>query len=196
MKYQAFFFICALLGQLIPACAQTAPKTVTTQVAAAPALKPGDADWTTASFGDWQMRCRPAVTATASQPAIPRTCELVQSVMLQGQAAPFAQLAFGKVAPGDPMHFTAVLPINVGFPSTVKITIDDKDKQPVELAWTRCMPGGCFASIAAKDDFLKRWRAQEEGGRFTFKNSAGQELTLPFSLRGLSRALDALVKEG
>ncbi len=196
MKYQAFFFICALLGQLLPVCAQTAPKAPTAQVAAAPALKPGDADLTTASFGDWQMRCRPGVAASSGQAAIPRTCELVQSVMLQGQAAPFAQLAFGKVAPGEPMQFTAVLPINVAFPSTVKITIDDKDKQPVELAWTRCMPGGCFASIAAKDDFLKRWRAQEEGGQFTFKNSAGQELTLPFSLRGLSRALDALGKEG
>ena len=91
MKYQAFFFICALLGQLLPVCAQTAPKAGAVPVAAASALKPGEADVTTASFGDWQMRCRAGTTATAGQPAIPRLCEVVQSVMLQGQAAPFAQ---------------------------------------------------------------------------------------------------------
>jgi invasion protein IalB len=120
----------------------------------------------------------------------------VQTVLIQGQTAPFAQLAFGRPAPTEPVFFTTVLPINVSFPSTVKIALDDKDKQPVELNWTRCLPGGCFASIATKDDVLKRWRAHEDAGRFTLKNSAGQDVTIPFSLRGLGRALDALAKEG
>ncbi len=117
-------------------------------------------------------------------------------MIIQGQSAPFAQLAFGKTGPNEPLQFSTVLPTNVSFPSTVRIAVDDKDKQPVELAWTRCIPGGCFASIATKDDFLKRWRAQEEAGRFTFKNGGGQDLTIPFSFRGLARALDALAREG
>jgi invasion protein IalB len=76
----------------------------------------------------------------------------------------------------------------------VRIAIDEKDAQPVEIAWTRCLPAGCFASLALKDDLLKRWHAQNESGRLTFKNGAGQDMTLPFSFRGLARALDALGK--
>lgn len=174
-----------------PAAAQQPPNTSVAQAKTDTA-----ADMTTATFGDWQLRCRAGVPASANQPAVLRSCEVVQSVIIQGQTAPFAQLAFGKPEPSAPLHFTAVLPTNVSFPSTVKIMQDEKDKQPVELAWTRCLPGGCFASIATKDDFLKRWRAQEEAGRFVFRNSAGQEMAIPFSFRGLGRALDALAKEG
>lgn len=92
------------------------------------------------------------------------------------------------------MNFTVVLPINVAFPSLVRIALDEKDKQPVDLAWTRSIPGGWFPTAIAKDDFMKRWRAKEDAGRYMFKKSGGQETTLPFSFRGLSRALDPLVK--
>lgn len=207
MMLRASIVAGAVLASMIPATAQTpagkvaAQTTQPTKPAVQPAqqaAKPADsgAELTTATFGDWQLRCRSAVPAAGTQAATPRACEVVQTVILQGQTAPFAQLAFGKTAPSEPMQLTTVLPTNVAFPSTVKIATDEKDKHPVELAWTRCIPGGCFASTAAKDEFLKRWRATEEAGRFTFKNSAGQEMTLPFSFRGLARALDALAKEG
>jgi invasion protein IalB len=149
------------------------------------------ADVTTATFGDWQLRCQKG--GAAGQPA-QRNCEVIQSLIVQGQTAPFAQLGFGKLAPDGPLYFTAVVPTNVAFPSTVRVALDEKDNQPVEVAWTRCLPGGCFASLALKDDLLKRWHAQNEGGRLTFKNGAGQDTTVPFSFRGLARALDALGK--
>lgn len=178
-----------LFAQAGIASAQTAaPK-------AAPAATDPSADVTTATFGDWQLRCRKPPSA-AGQPAAKPVCEVVQSVVIQGQSAPFAQLAFGKTAATEPLMFTAVVPTNITLPSTLRIALDENDKQPVELAWTRCMPGGCFASVATKDDIMKKWRAQNETGRFLFKNSAGQDLTVPFSFRGLSRALDALAKEG
>ncbi|MDB5594252.1 MAG: hypothetical protein JWM36_1213 [Hyphomicrobiales bacterium] len=158
-----------------------------------PAGEPGNADVTTAAFGDWQMSCRP-VAAAAGQPGR-RRCEVLQSVVVQGQSAPFAQLGFGKMTPAEPLYFTAVVPPNVTFPGSLKFALDDKDKQPVELSWTRCLPGGCFASIAMKDDVLKRWRAQDQGGRLLFRNGAGQDLVVPVSLKGLARALDALARE-
>lgn len=192
MRRLGTIVLLAFLVQQMPAAAQ-APKS-----GSAPAAKAGDggADMTTATFGDWQMRCRNAVPEAAGQPAIPRSCEVVQSVVVQGQTSPFAQLAFGKAAPSEPLLITMVLPTNIALPSTVRVSMDEKDTQPVELAWTRCMPGGCFASAPTKDDFLRRWRASEEAGRFSFRNSAGQNVTLPFSFRGLARALDALAKEG
>jgi invasion protein IalB len=155
--------------------------------------EPTGAEVTTASFGDWQLSCR--LTPVADGQPSRRLCEVLQSVILKGQTAPFAQLGFGKMTPADPLFFTAVVPPNVTFPSSVKLAIDENDKQPVEVAWTRCLPGGCFASIAVNDDVMKRWRAQNEGGRLMFKNGAGQDLVVPISFKGLARALDALAKE-
>lgn len=148
------------------------------------------ADMTTATFGDWLLRCRPA---EADKPA--RVCEVVQTVMIQGQSAPFAQLAFGRIAPDDALYFTAVLPTNVTFPSVLRVALDEQDTAPVAVPWTRCLPGGCFASLAMKDDVLARWRTRDEGGRITFKNGAGQDASVAISFKGLGRALDALAKE-
>jgi invasion protein IalB len=152
-----------------------------------------NADMTTATFGDWQLRCR-LTPAAAGKPA-QRGCEVVQTVILKGQTAPFAQLGFGKLTPADPLFFTAVVPTNITFEGNVKLAIDENDKQPVEIPWSRCLPGGCFASVAVKEDVLKRWRAQNKGGRLMFRNGAGQNLIVPMSFRGLDRALDALAKE-
>jgi len=181
--------------------APTAPKaaaptaaTPTPGAAAQPKLNDSAAETTTATFGDWQLRCRKIAAPAAGQPS--QACEVVQSVIVQGQTAPFAQLAFGKNAPGEALMVTAVVPTNISFPSTLRVSTEENDKQPVELAWTRCLPVGCFGSIAPKDDVLKRWRSMTEAGFFIFKNGQGQDLKVPFSFRGLSRALDALAKEG
>ena len=115
--------------------------------------------------------------------------------MIQGQAAPFAQLALGHPAPGEPLYFTAVVPPNVTFPSTLRVSFDEKDTKPVEVTWTRCLPGGCFASLAVPADVLERWRARDEAGRLGFKNGAGQDAAVAISFRGLARALDARAKE-
>jgi invasion protein IalB len=148
------------------------------------------ADMTTATYGDWLLRCRQAPGETPS-----RSCEVVQSLMLQGQTAPLAQLAFGRPSPKDPLYFTAVVPPNVAFPSSVRIALDEKDPKPVEVAYTRCLPAGCFASIVVPDAALASWRAKDEPGRLIFKSGAGQETSVPMSFRGLARALDALAKE-
>jgi len=148
------------------------------------------ADMTTATYGDWLLRCRQVAGETPA-----RSCEVVQSLMLQGQTAPHAQLAFGRPGPKDPLYFTAVIPTNVTFPSTVRIALDEKDPKPVEVAYTRCLPAGCFASLVVPDAALATWRAQDQAGRLIFKSGAGQETSVPMSFRGLARALDALAKE-
>jgi len=193
----------AMLAQGSGLCAQTSGSAPVQRPASpnptpgpsqAPAAAPGasepGADMTTAAFGDWLLRCR---QLAAGQPA--RSCEVVQSVILQGQTAPFALLSFGRLGQNQPLYFTVVVPTNVAFPSAVRITIDEKDDQPVDAAWTRCLPSGCFASVMLKDDVLNRWRGQSKGGRLTFRNGAGEDTVVPISFRGLARALDALAKE-
>ncbi|MFY9657714.1 MAG: invasion associated locus B family protein [Methylocystis sp.] len=145
---------------------------------------------TSATFGDWTLRCQ-----TTPAPQSRRSCEIVQNVMIQNQTAPFAMIAFGKPTPDDSLHVTVVVPVNVTFPSSVRIALDEKDPQPAELSWARCLPAGCFASAVPKEEGLKKWRTTAGPGRVTFKSASGQDVAMQISFRGLPQALDALAKE-
>jgi len=147
-------------------------------------------DTTTATYGDWILKCQPA----AGKPG-QRTCEVLQSIVIQGQTGPIAQLAFGRMAPGEALYLTAVLPTNITLPSVVRLSIDEKDAQGADLPWTRCLQTGCYATLPMTDAMLARWRAQDGPGRLLFKSGAGQDTVLPMSFRGLARALDALGKD-
>jgi invasion protein IalB len=156
----------------------------------APAPVSSDPQTTSATYGDWVLRC----SRLADTPQAPRSCEVVQSFQIQGQQGLFAQMAIGRVSAKEPLRITVVMQPNISFPSTIKASVDDKDTQPVELVWKRCTPGGCFADSEFKDETLKRWKAQSANGRLQFKEGTGQEITLPFSFRGLAQALDGLAK--
>ncbi len=156
---------------------------------AAPAVG-SDPQSTSATYGDWVLRC----SRNGDAPTAPRVCEIVQSFQIQGQQGLYAQLAIGRVSPKDPLKITVVMQPNVSFPSSIKLSIDEKDTQPIDLGWRRCLPGGCFADAEVKDDDLKRWKTQTGNGRLLFKDGAGRDVPLPFSFRGLPQALDGLAK--
>ena len=148
------------------------------------------AQTSSATFGDWTLRCQ-----TAAAPQARRSCEVIQNVMIQNQSAPFALVAFGKPTPEEGLHVTVVVPVNVTFPSAVRVATDEKDPQPAELGWTRCLPAGCFATAVPKEEALKKWRAASGPARVTFKSASGQDVAMQISFRGLAQALDALAKE-
>jgi invasion protein IalB len=148
---------------------------------------------TAASYGDWTVRCQ----RTGDGAQAPRLCDMEQTLQMQnqqGQQSPVAQIALGRASPKDPIKLVVTLPTNVSFPSSVKFTIDDKDNQPIELAWLRCLPGGCYAAADFKDDDAKRWKAQAGNGRLQFKDGAGRDQAWPFSFRGFAQAMDGLGK--
>lgn len=177
-----------------PAAAQTAAPKPASPPAAAPApaapISPEPSS-TTASFGDWTLRCQRIADAGKTV----RICEVAQVLQAQGQQAPIAQIALGRLANGEPVRVTAVMPVSISFPSSVQIAMGEKDAKPVELPWRRCLPTGCFAETAPGDDVLKQWRKASEPGRILFRDAAGRDLALPLSARGLDQALDALAKE-
>lgn len=152
---------------------------------------PAEPSTTSASFGDWVMRCQRA--GSAEKPV--RVCEVAQSVQVQGQAQPIAQIAVGRLGAGQPLQITALLPPNIAFPSSVRVLMDEKDATGIELSWRRCLPGACVAEAVVKEDHLRNWRGAAEPGRISFRNAAGQEIAIPLSFRGLAQALDALAKE-
>ena len=149
-----------------------------------------DPTMTTAVFGDWMLRCVKGVEAA------PPLCEIVQSIVVEGQQAPIAQIALGRVEASKPMNVTVVLPNNVTLLSTPRLVLDDADKKPTELAWQRCVPGGCFASMEAAEDVLDRWAKAPKPGKLIFVEGGGQPVAMPFSLRGFTQALGALSKPG
>jgi invasion protein IalB len=143
---------------------------------------------TTATYGDWILQCQ-----LRAEGAPRRACEVVQTLQLEGKG-PIAQILVGRPNPKVPSLVSVILPPNVSFPSSVLLSVDEKDTQPAGLAWQRCTPAGCVAAAEIQDDLLRRWRLQTERGRIQFKESDGREIVLPFSFRGLAQALDAMGK--
>ncbi|MBB4199612.1 hypothetical protein CCR94_14935 [Rhodoblastus sphagnicola] len=161
---------------------------------AKPAPVSPDPATTTATFGDWLMRCQRLGEADKAQ----KVCEIVQTIQAgpQGQQQqPIAQLAFGRVKSSDPWRITAHLPNNILLPSVVRFTTGEKDAKPTELSWRRCVPVGCFADASATDAQWKYYRAQTENGALDFTDGVGRPVKLPISFRGFAQAADALAKE-
>jgi invasion protein IalB len=197
----------AAAGQTPAAPTAVSPRTPTgaAQQAAAPAkptapILPTDAtrptpvgaepEATTASYGDWLLRCQRITTVGAAQ----QVCDVTQTVQAQGQQNPLLQLSFGQPVAKEPLKLTIYAPVNVSFPSVARLAIDEKDVQPAELIWRRCQPGGCVADLEIKEELLKRWRAQVGGGVVKIVDATGREIAIPFSFRGLAQALDALLR--
>jgi invasion protein IalB len=157
---------------------------------ATPAPVPSAPERTTASFGDWVLRCE----GTTITPAH-RVCEVAQAMTVQGQAAPIAQVAVGRQAPNDPKRLTIVLPTNIALAAKPQVAIAKAGATPIELTWQRCAPGGCFASAPISDEALNTLGAQTEPGKLAFKDAADRDIALPLSFRGLTQALAALAKE-
>lgn len=185
-------FLLLLVGMApLPASAQTKPAPPQAGQPGAPAPVGSEPGATTATYGDWTLHCERAGDADKTR----RLCEVAITIQVQGQQAPVAQLAFGRPAGADALRMVAVLPVNVQFPSSVKVSAGDKDPQPLELSWLRCLPGACFAQNGQASDAVRRWRAEAGPGRVAFTDASGRDVTFAVSFRGLAQALDALAKQ-
>jgi invasion protein IalB len=167
--------------------AETAKPTPTPQASTTVSDEPAE---TTASFGDWIVRC---VRTGEADKAI-RICEAAQTIQLQGQSSPIAQIGIGRPSAGEPLHATVVLPTNISLPGNVHFATDEKDDAGIDLSWRRCVPGRCIAEAKLDPDTVKLWRGRA-AGKISYTDASGRALTIPFSFRGLAQSLDALAKE-
>jgi invasion protein IalB len=177
------------LAQGKPPAARAAQPQATTQ---APAPVSSEPEMTTASYGAWTLRCQRRQEAGAEG----RLCEVEESIVPQGQQNPIAQVAVARPSPKEDFRVTAVLPTNVTFPSTAKISDGEKDPG-VELTWRRCLQGGCIADNILKEDSLRSWRNEtsEDTGHLAFVDASGRPVNIQFSFRGFAQAMEALAKE-
>lgn len=152
-----------------------------------------DAERSTATFGDWTVRCERLVG-----PPPRRQCEMTQTVHSQAQgqpgaaAQPVAQWAVGRTAPNEPYRFVVQLPVNLALATPVRLVAEGDPA--VALAFARCLPIGCFAEATLSEDALRRLRARnaDQPGRIEFRDAAEREMQFPLSFRGFNQALAAL----
>jgi len=144
----------------------------------------------TATFGDWQLRC---VRNLADPGADAVACEVATVVIAEGQTAPFAQIAL-SIGTDAMTHVTAIVPVNVLVRTQPVIGTDEADPG-VPVPWLTCTPNGCVADLALADADLQRFRAYTRQGRLLFVDSAGNNVSVLFSFRGLAQALDAMSAE-
>lgn len=158
-----------------------------------PAAPPADPapEQTTASYGDWTLRCNRRIDLTPPR----RFCEMALIVQKPGEASAQGQVAVGRVARNEPLKVTAVLPPNVAFKTAPKLVTDGKDAVSIELAWTRCLSGACYSDAPLSEEALSKLRSRTEAGRIDYRDGTDRGASLPVSFRGFSQALDALARE-
>jgi invasion protein IalB len=178
-------------AQTAPKPAAATPSATAPPAAAAPSAATPSPSRTTASFGDWTLRCDRLADATPPK----RTCELGLTVQNASDQSVLAQAAVGRPAAGEPLRFTAVLPANISVGTAPKLLVDAKDSGAVDLAWVRCLPGGCIATAGVGDDLLRKLKAAANAGQLEYRDAAGREIKLPMSWRGFGEAFEALGKE-
>ncbi|WP_296066596.1 invasion associated locus B family protein [uncultured Agrobacterium sp.] len=150
---------------------------------------------TTATYGNWVLQCVRAGSNSALNTQ--KTCEVMQSIQVQGQAQPVAQIALGRVTKDAKLQLTVVLPVNITPGKLVMVTPTDKasaaDKSGLQLSWARCIGAACFATIEPTPEFLASVRSSQEG-RLSYVDGTGQGVELPLSWNGVTQALAALEK--
>ena len=119
---------------------------------------------------------------------------MAQVTQVQGKNLPFSRVVVAHPVKDQPVKLIVQVPVNVSFATMVRIQPSDGDAG-FAAPFARCLPAGCFAEFEIKDDALKKFRAAAGGGKLSFANSAGREVTVPLSFNGFAQAYDMLAKE-
>jgi invasion protein IalB len=175
-----------LLASAGTAAAQPQPRPAQPAAPAAPATN-HEPQRTTATYGDWVVRCEIPATPPAK-----KTCDMEQ--VAQGQTGPISRVAISLPGKGESIKLFVQLPVNVSFAAPLRITPDGRDAG-VTTPFRRCVPAGCFAELELKDDLQKKFRASADPGKIIFKDAGDHEVAIPVSFKGFAQAYEALLKQ-
>jgi invasion protein IalB len=158
----------------------------------APRASEAEPSSTSASYGDWIMRCQRLGDGADAE----RVCEVAQLIHAQDQQNPVAEVAIGRLKKTDPLHLTIVLPVNITLPTPPSLSLNGKDVDGLNFVWLKCLPGGCYANALLKDDVVRRWKDETDARRIIWTDGVGRESAVGLSFSGLGPALDALTRAG
>jgi invasion protein IalB len=139
-------------------------------------------DRTTATHGDWVLRCE---FANASE----RGCELTHSIQdARGQL--LALLTARRGTPEGQLTFTAQVGANTSVAEPARFVIEDQ--AALSLAFRRCMPRGCFATVQLAENEAFALGRRNDAAKLEYRDADGTPISIPVSLRGLTSSLEAL----
>lgn len=151
---------------------------------ATPAADPNAPQATTATYGDWVVRCAIPPNQTA------RVCEAGTGVQVQGQQGLLAQIVIGRLNKDKPTRLVIQLPAGVFLPPGATLYLDEKDKSGLATVFATCTQA-CFADAELKPDQLAALKAAKGPGRLEFVDGARKRIAVPISFNGLPAATEA-----
>jgi invasion protein IalB len=138
---------------------------------------------TTATYGDWVIRCE-------LHEGI-KNCEMAQVTQANGQT--LTQIVLGRQAKDAPLKLLFQVPVNVSLPAGVRL-IGEGDQAAVVATFGYCVPVGCFAVTDVTDNVIKKLRGLTANGKLEFKDAAGKDVAIPVSFKGFGEAYDVLTR--
>lgn len=186
-------------AQQRPTPPATAPAPAAPSTTAPPAAAPAPAastpaastpapERTTATYGDWTIRCE-AQAGPAGTPI--RACEASHAVLdPRGQAV--AQLVIGRSPTDGGLLAVVQVPVNVTVAEPVRLRAEAVGVPMLTLPFRVCGPRGCFAQAPLPPEDLLRLRQRIEPMQIDYRDAAAAIVALPIGLRGLGVALDSI----
>lgn len=151
------------------------------------------ASTTSASYGNWLLRCESRKVEAKTVKA----CEVSTNVTVKGEngaSGTAAIVAFGRYPDKEGWQVALQLPIIVWFPTGAKLGIGD-EAPLVEASFVACRPTLCSAGATAGDAVMARLRSATTDLSVNYRAQTQQAVKVTLPVNGLADALAALGKE-
>jgi invasion protein IalB len=134
-------------------------------------------------FDDWKVQCETPAGATEE------VCHAFQVVSTKESQQNVLHMAIGYPPSVDVPVAIITVPLGVALQTGVLVKVDEGEARP--FPFNVCMANGCQAGIKLDQPLLDDFR---KGAQLTvtFGNLKRQGLNVPVSLKGLTKALEAL----
>jgi invasion protein IalB len=160
------------------------------------AQQPPSTSTSSTAFDNWVFGCS---TRTTPENKTVKGCEVRTTVLARNeqtkQQGPIAVIAIGRAEATAPLTAVVEVPISAALNVPLKITGADAAKPIVELPYIACQQQGCRASATITTNLLAALRGITDKLQVVFTLQNGQALNIEVAPKGLSAAIDALVKE-
>ncbi len=134
------------------------------------------------TFGDWSLICTTAVEN--------RVCQIVQTANQNESGKLVFQTAVGYVSDSDKPIMYLTAPLGIFLPRGISVFVDD-EQDGLKATVQRCDPNGCLGVLALENETIEKLKRGQEA-RMIFGASAQQNVSIPVSLTGFTRAFDSL----
>ena len=149
---------------------------------------------TIATHGLWQVQCSEAVPANGAQPAVPKSCGMIQGINSEKAANIGMQLIINRVKQNGKMQtmMRALVPIGVYLPTGIAMEIDGTALDG-RMSFTRCNPRACEGFGEASDATMKKFM-KGKIATFYIYDRPGNGYPLKVKLEGFAQGVGDLDK--